>query len=273
MTMRHRMWIMAIGLAAALAVWFAMRAVENWQFHTELHRAQRDMSARRFASARARLARLAQRWPGRGEVEYSLGACEMSLGRTEAALAAWGRVADHASEAPKAALSRGKAAIGAGRYALAETCLVRAGRGEGDLVNEARRLLADLHWITGRHDDYRSFLRREFEYTRDPVETLRLLWSLDHEPYPIEGMRGTLEKVRSMAPDDDRVWLALADLATRSGRLEEAGAWLTRCERARSSDDAVCAPGSNGRRPPTGLTKSRARQATCPLRAWAGGGF
>ena len=57
MTMRHRMWIMAIGLAAALAVWFAMRAVENWQFHTELRRAQRDMSARRFASAR-------RVWPG-----------------------------------------------------------------------------------------------------------------------------------------------------------------------------------------------------------------
>ena len=75
-TMRLRTWIMAIGLIAALAAWFAMRAVENWQFRTELSRAQHDMSARRFASARARLARIAQRWPGRGDVEYALGTCE-----------------------------------------------------------------------------------------------------------------------------------------------------------------------------------------------------
>ncbi len=109
----------------------------------------------------------------------------------------------------------------------------------GDPANEARRLLARLHWITGRHDEYRSFLRREFDHTRDPVETLRLLWSLDHEPYPIEGMRQTLEKAGSMAPDDDRVWIALADLATRSGRLDEANDRLTRCEQARPSDPSV----------------------------------
>ena len=40
-TMRHRMWILAIGLVAALAAWFAVRAVETWQFHTELRRARR----------------------------------------------------------------------------------------------------------------------------------------------------------------------------------------------------------------------------------------
>ena len=76
-----------------------------------------------------------------------------------------------------------------------------------------------------------------------------------------------------MAPDDDRVWLALADLATRSGRFEEAGDLLTRCERARPDDIRRCGgPGSNGRRPPTGLTNSCARQATCPLRALPRGG-
>ena len=42
-----------------------------------------------------------------------------------------------------------------------------------------------------------------------------------------------------MAPDDDRVWLAMAALATRSGRFEEAGDLLTRCERASPNDEAV----------------------------------
>jgi hypothetical protein len=72
--------MLALGLAAPLSVWFAVRAVENWRFRTELRQAQRDSSARRFGSAGARLARLAQRWPGQGEVEYLLGECEMAKG-------------------------------------------------------------------------------------------------------------------------------------------------------------------------------------------------
>ena len=49
--MRRRVWMLAIGLAAALAVWFAFRAVENWRLETELRQAQRDLSARRFGLA------------------------------------------------------------------------------------------------------------------------------------------------------------------------------------------------------------------------------
>ena len=237
--MRRRVWILAIGLAAALAVWFAFRAVENWRLQTELRLAQRDLSARRFGSARVRLARLAQRWPGQGEVEYSLGECEMARGHAEAAMAAWGRVPDQAPEAPIAALSRGRAAMGAGRYGLAETCFDRAVRMRGDPANEARPLLAHLHWITGRHDEYRSFLRRELDDARDPVETLRLLWALDHEPHPIESVRRELENAARIAPDDDRVWLAQADLATRSGHFSVAGDLLNRCERARPGDTVV----------------------------------
>ncbi len=48
-----------------------------------------------------------------------------------------------------------------------------------------------------------------------------------------------LEKANQSAPDDDRVWLALADLATRTGRFEEADRWLKRCEQARPDDHAV----------------------------------
>jgi enediyne biosynthesis protein E4 len=237
--MRRRVWIITIGLMAALSAWLAVMAVETRRFQTELRQAQLDFNAQRYGEARERLVWLANRRPAQGEIEYMLGACEMAKGDTDAAMAAWERVPDQAPEAPLASLARGRQAFNAGRYGLAETCFVRASRGDGDQVNVARRLLADLHWLTGRHDDYRSFLRRDFGHSRDPAETLRLLWSIDHEPYPIEGMRGTLEKARSMAPDDDRVWLALADLATRSGRFQEAGDLLTRCERARPNDDSV----------------------------------
>jgi tetratricopeptide (TPR) repeat protein len=68
---------------------------------------------------------------------------------------------------------------------------------------------------------------------------LRNLWSLDFDPYTVEKIKQTLEKARRSVPDDDLVWLGLADLAARTGRFDEAGEWLTRCEQARPDDNAV----------------------------------
>ena len=104
----------------------------------------------------------------------------------------------------------------------------------------------------------------------DPSPTLRTLWSTDYDHYPLESIGQALAKAHQAAPDDDRVWLALADLATRKGRLEEAGDWLARCERARPDDPAVWSPGSNGPRPPAGPTRSRGRRATCRPRPYPG---
>jgi len=188
---------------------------------------------------RARLARLEKRWPMRGDVEYLLGLCEQIEGHTDAALAAWGRVPALAEEAPMAALARGRLALNTGRYALAELCLDRARRAGGEVGDEGGRLLGRLQWITGRHDEYQRFLRRQVEHQRNPSETLRTIWSIDTVAYPIDAMRQALDIARRAAPDDDRVWLALADVATRSGRFEEALEWLTRCQRARPDDQAV----------------------------------
>ena len=65
-----------------------------------------------------------------------------------------------------------------------------------------------------------------------------MYWSADYDHYPLESISQELAKAHRAAPDDDRVWLALADLATYKGRLEEAGDWLSRCERARPDDRA-----------------------------------
>ena len=138
-----------------------------------------------------------------------------------------------------AALERGRLALESYRYALAESCLERAIAGEGEIGEEARRLLGRLHTVTGRHEDFRRCVRRQVEREPDPTANLRTLWQIDHKPYPVERSRRELAHARQAAPDDDRVWLALADLATRTGRFEEAEEWLTRCERARPDDRAV----------------------------------
>ena len=100
-------------------------------------------------------------------------------------------------------------------------------------------LLSGVYWRTGQRDRYQSLLQRDAERIRDPSEILRSLWKDDVDPYPVDGFTLRLGKAKLSAPDDDRVWLGLANLATRAGRFEEAGDWLARCERARPEDRAV----------------------------------
>ena len=145
--MRRRLLIVVIGLGLAAAACLAVRVVGAWQFRTELREARRELAARRVRKAKARLDRLAERWPGRGEVEYWLGACEMAAGHTEAALAAWGRVPEPAPEARLAALSRGRLALETGRYATRrDVPRARHPPGRATSATEARRLLGRLHW-------------------------------------------------------------------------------------------------------------------------------
>jgi lipopolysaccharide biosynthesis regulator YciM len=239
--MQRRLLILGlgVGLWGALGAWFVVRAVEDRWFQAELDRARREFTERRFAEAGARLASLSEKRPGRGEVEYYLGLCKNAEGHLDAAMAAWARVPDEADEARYAALSRGRLALDLGQYALAETCLTRAYRAGGDVTDESRRQLGRLYWLTGRGDEFRALLRRAVERSDEPSRSLLTLWQLDSVVYPIDAMRNEIEKARRLAPDDDRVWLAMADLETRSGHFEAADGWLSRCERARPDDPVV----------------------------------
>jgi Tfp pilus assembly protein PilF len=169
-------------------------------------------------------------------VSFWLGTCKMNEGQPAAALEAWGRVPDQSPEAPVAALSRARVAIELFRYGLAEACLKRATRGPREVSDEAWRLLGRVYWVTGRRDEYRRLLQKDADRADDPSEALRTFWSLDHDPYQVEAMTQVLDEAKQSAPDDDRVWLALADLDTRLGHFDEAGAWLARCEQARPDD-------------------------------------
>ena len=108
-----------------------------WWYHVELGRAERDVAAGRFASARERLVRLATAWPGRDEVEYPLGVCEAELGHIGPALDAWARVPDDSVFAPRAALDRARLALGHGRLAAAEESLRRIEGTRGEIGEAA----------------------------------------------------------------------------------------------------------------------------------------
>ena len=237
--MRRRLMIVSLGLGVALAAWSIVPLLLEWRFQTQLRQARREMDATRFDTAQTLLIDLARRWPGRGEVENSLAICEQHEGHADAALAAWGRVPADSPAGPGALLSRGQLAFDLGRYRLAETSLERAIRAGGEAGDQASRILGRLYWVTGRTDDYRRILRRELERTRDPTEALRTLWDISTGADPVEGMRQVLEKAHQDNPDDDRVWLGLANLETRAGRFEEASQWLAKCERTGPEDSAV----------------------------------
>ncbi len=200
---------------------------------------QREFAAENTPAAKARLARLVKRWPAQSDVLYWLAACERAEGHTEQALEIWGRIPDDAPEAMIAALSRGRLAAETGHYAIAEPSLERASHASGDIGREARSLLGRLHRMIGRHDLYREQLRRDAQRERDPSATLRALWEVEHNAIPIAQTTEALAQARRAAPNDDRVWLALANLATRSDRISAAGDLLDRCEQTRPADVSV----------------------------------
>src|SRR5262245_62303107 len=108
--MRRPLVLMSVGVWLAMAAWLGVRAVEARRFREDLARARAEFGERRFAAARGRLVRLAERRPGDGEVELLRGECERRLGHPDAALAAWGRIPDGAAQAAPAALASGRLA-------------------------------------------------------------------------------------------------------------------------------------------------------------------
>jgi tetratricopeptide (TPR) repeat protein len=235
---RHRLlWAIALLLVVATAP--VIFAVDAWRYKRLLREAERAFVANRFAEASTRLADMSKRWPNQGMVEYWLGAALDREGDRQRALDAWGRVPPKSPQGALAQLSIGRVGLETGRYALAEANLAPVIQFGGDLGEEARRLMSLIHFMTGRRDAYRAFLFREMDRMNDPSEKLRTLWSVDRDPYPVDAFTATLTKAHAAFPDDDRVWLGLADLLTRQGRYAEADDFLKRCEATRPDDAAV----------------------------------
>ena len=129
--------IVLVGVVVVLGGWIGIRQFGEWQYRSELRQAAEDFAGRRYTEAGDRLARMAVRWPGRGEVEYWLGTCKLKEGNREAALEAWGRIPDDSPEVQEVAMARAGLAIDLSRYGLAEACLKRAIRQRG--AKEERR--------------------------------------------------------------------------------------------------------------------------------------
>ena len=237
--MRKRLWLVSFLIFGAIAVtaWGGFRAWAARQFRVTLDQAKQELAAGHYAKARKRLIELASRPDPDGEVDYHLGICEIYRGHAELALAAWKRVPPGGPFGARAALQCGMLAISSGQLTRAEEILQAAlERSPGPEAPAVLRGLQLLYHVEGRTEDVRRAIIASWPESDSPASLLKQLARLDAAPLPLETTRKTLEKG---AEGDDRVWLARANLAIRTGEFERAAEWLVACLRRRPHDPTV----------------------------------
>ncbi len=234
--MRLRWLAIVVGISMCAALWGAVTTFDARRFHDAYETAKREMAAGRYGIARQQLTDLEARWPGRSEVAYQLGVCEYSRGKAEGAMAAWERVPIASTFGLKAAVGRAMILSGAGRFSPAEEILESALRESKQGSDELRSALNLLLRQEGRSADVRRLIINSWPYASDPAYVLRQLFLLDNSAYPLEAVQAMLKKGD---PQDDRVWLGRANLATRLGHFEEASGLLDACLKRRPDDPAI----------------------------------
>ncbi len=222
------------------ASWMGYRAYDDWRFRVESREVGRAVMQRRYPEARRQLLALLERRANEGESLYHLGVCELGLGRTDQALKAWSKV-------PEGSPFSGQASVGLARHELArhrlspaETLMKRAQGGSGPHAIEAIKTLVTLYKIEGRYEEAERLVRTTADRYPDKIAMLQewaKLRSID--PYKLALVRDGLETASRSSPDDDRVWLGWANLATRIGQFDQADMWLERCRKRRPEDPAV----------------------------------
>ncbi|MGO9470139.1 MAG: FG-GAP-like repeat-containing protein [Isosphaeraceae bacterium] len=237
-----RRWLGIIGLTAILAMlgWVGWWAYWARRFESEIPRVRQLMNSERFREAKQSLLRLPSPWARQPEVVYRLGLCERALGNIQAALAAWSRVDLRSIWSVQAGLAKaGVLVADLGRFSDAETLLESLMRDPGAARDEVRHTLSELYFWEGRRGAMRRLLERDYRLVADPVLELRNHWRIDNAVTLLEKVRWEVDQASRLAPDDDRVWLTQASLATQTGRFAEALGWLDRCVERRPRDPAV----------------------------------
>ena len=237
--MRKRLWLaffLILGVVAVVA-WAGLRARAARQLRETLDQAKHEISAKQYGRAHKRLTALGRSPDTSGEVDYQLGICEYYFGHLDLAGAAWKRVPLEGPFGARATLQCAMLAMTTGHFTQAEEMLepgLRRWHG-----SEKAALLRGwqlvLH-LEGRTEDARQAIVASWAESDTPADVVKQLSRIDTAPLALEMIRNTLEKG---AKDDDRVWLARANLAIRTGQFDSAAKWLDACLRRRPDDRVI----------------------------------
>jgi enediyne biosynthesis protein E4 len=215
----------------------AMAAIDDAMRHGLYTTAARELSA------------LIDRSPGSDRARYLLGVCEKSRGRPREADAAWAAIPPDSALFGRAVAGRMDLLIQQGRFAVAERLIERAA---ADFSSEAsasaiRLSLLPILVQQGRAEEARRLVESRWRSLdalgegepEQAVNLARLHMELRWDAPPSEPLRDYLDRLSRLAPDDDRIWLARANLAIRSGSSDEARRLLDDCLGRRPDDAAV----------------------------------
>ena len=126
-----------------------------------------------------------------------------------------------------------------GRFSDAEAVLAATLDHVGPNSPDFRYLLNQLLYWEGRFDEMRRRLQDGWSTSPDKAGDLRDLWLIDSAVVMVDPIRAAVEDAARKAPDDDRVWLAHANLALLSGQPDQAHRWLDDCLGRRPDDPVV----------------------------------
>lgn len=208
---------------------------------------QVDVQQGRHALANRKLVDLLKRQPDCPEALYLLGVCQKAQGKFDLSFQTWGRLRPGTPFTVPAILERSLMLATAGRLADAERLTTNA-------LADPRIEPAGLRWFLvpfygreGRPQEAKRLIKAnwdELDFTREgtldqAVKLVRMHLEGSLRPPSIQEIRGFLEQAGARAPDDDRVWLGKANLAIRSGALDEAESWINACLKRRPDDAPV----------------------------------
>jgi tetratricopeptide (TPR) repeat protein len=237
----RRRWVSLMCLAAGSVMLISIAAwiVAERRFQAGFRQARGDVDARRFDRARRWLLAQSSARPERDQIDFLLGTCERELGSPQAAVAAWARVPLASALGLSAAALRAQTLVkDLGRFADAEAILLDDLARAGPRGVQLRYLLTQLFYWEGRRDEMRALLQQGWRTSPDRTGDLRDLWLIDSAVVLIERVQSAVEEAARLAPDDDRVWLARANVALLRGDTSDASRWLDACL-ARHSEDPV----------------------------------
>ena len=237
--MRKRLWLASFLILGAIAVtaWGGFRAIAARQFRATLDQVKQEIAAKQYGRARKRLTELESSRDSSGEVDYQLGICEYYRGHPDLARAAWNRVSQEGPFGARATLQRAMLAMTTGQITEAEEMLQEGlRRWSGADAPSLLRGLQLVYHLEGRTDDVRRAIIASWTQTDTPADVVKQLSRIDSAPLALEMIRNTLDKA---AENDDRGWLARANLAIRTGQFDRAAQWLDACSRRRAGDSVV----------------------------------